>query len=426
MMLMLCDLVHIPPPPHHLPPPGVDKRSVDTWLYPGLFHMRTGTGSPPDYFNQDGQNWGFPTYNWEAMAEDGYAWWLRRLAQMALYFQAYRVDHILGFFRIWEIPEAFQSGLLGHFRPCIPLRRAELEARGLWDLDRFCDPYVTPALLAARLGDSVAAEVADRFFEPGHGERLRFRPAFASERALLELELPEGLTAETAAAWPAVRAALLRARRDVLLLRDDERPDEVFYPRFELAKSDSFAALTDPGWAAELAREHDDYFYRRQEELWRRQGHRTLPALLSSTDMLMCGEDLGFTPACVRPTMHELGVLALRIQRMPAEDAEFGDPARYPYLSVCSPSSHDTTTTRAWYEADAARRRRYFARVLGGKGAAPDACTPEIMRAIAQQHADAPSALAVFPIQVRRDWVVLISIQMWGARICWFCVHYFM
>eukprot|EP00878_Enallax_costatus_P044169 GHUV01052473.1.p1 GENE.GHUV01052473.1~~GHUV01052473.1.p1 ORF type:complete len:139 (-),score=14.52 GHUV01052473.1:50-466(-) len=56
-------------------PIGVDKRSVDTWMEPHLFRMDKSTGSPPDFFDPNGQNWGFPTYNWEAMAEDDYLWW---------------------------------------------------------------------------------------------------------------------------------------------------------------------------------------------------------------------------------------------------------------------------------------------------------------------------------------------------------------
>ena len=167
--------------------PGVDKRSVDTWMHPNIFHMQFSTGAPPDYFDANGQNWGFPTYNWEEMAKDGYQWWRQRLTTMSQcaarppvmlhapkldpgssprccysgflkgvyaccqsltsggrtvslctcrYFHAYRIDHILGFFRIWEIPGDCTLGLLGHFRPSHPITRQELEAHGIWDFDR--------------------------------------------------------------------------------------------------------------------------------------------------------------------------------------------------------------------------------------------------------------------------------------------------
>ena len=62
---------------------GVDKRSVDTWMHPTLFHMQYSTGAPPDMFDAGGQNWGFPTYNWEEMAKDSYQWWRRRLTTLS-------------------------------------------------------------------------------------------------------------------------------------------------------------------------------------------------------------------------------------------------------------------------------------------------------------------------------------------------------
>ena len=101
-------------------PIGVSRTSVDAWQHPQLFHLDSQAGAPPDAFSADGQNWGFPTYNWETMAQDGYAWWKGRMRKMAQYFDAFRIDHILGFFRIWEIPSQYKSGLMGHFSPALP------------------------------------------------------------------------------------------------------------------------------------------------------------------------------------------------------------------------------------------------------------------------------------------------------------------
>ena len=111
-------------------PIGVNPSGVDVKSYPELFNLDVQVGAPPDDFAADGQNWGFPSYNWEAMAKDGYAWWQRRLQVMARYFDAYRIDHILGFFRIWEIPKTAKSGLLGHFNPSLPLSVEEMESQG--------------------------------------------------------------------------------------------------------------------------------------------------------------------------------------------------------------------------------------------------------------------------------------------------------
>ena len=111
-------------------PIGVNPSGVDVKSHPDLFNLNVQVGAPPDDFAAEGQNWGFPSYNWEAMAKDNYAWWQRRLQVMARYFDAYRIDHILGFFRIWEIPKMAQSGLLGHFSPALPLSEEEIEGFG--------------------------------------------------------------------------------------------------------------------------------------------------------------------------------------------------------------------------------------------------------------------------------------------------------
>ena len=112
-------------------PIGVGRDSVDAASFPQLYNLDSSAGAPPDFFAADGQNWGFPTYNWDEMAKDDYAWWKARLRTMAKYFDAFRIDHILGFFRIWEIPLPHKSGLLGHFNPAMPYSRDEIVAAGL-------------------------------------------------------------------------------------------------------------------------------------------------------------------------------------------------------------------------------------------------------------------------------------------------------
>jgi 4-alpha-glucanotransferase len=112
-------------------PIGVSADSAEAYWHPELFNLDSSTGAPPDYFSTDGQNWGFPTYNWEEMAKDDYAWWKARLRKMSQYFDAFRIDHILGFFRIWEIPTEFKSGMMGHFNPALPYSLREIQDMGL-------------------------------------------------------------------------------------------------------------------------------------------------------------------------------------------------------------------------------------------------------------------------------------------------------
>ena len=111
-------------------PIGVSRNSVDAWQHPELFNMDSQAGAPPDAFAANGQVWGFPTYNWEKMAEDNFAWWKARLKNMEQYFDLFRIDHILGFFRIWEVPAMEKSGLLGHFSPALPYSSEELKEKG--------------------------------------------------------------------------------------------------------------------------------------------------------------------------------------------------------------------------------------------------------------------------------------------------------
>ena len=125
-------------------PIGISRTSVEAWSNPGLFCLESQAGAPPDAFARDGQNWGFPTYNWQAMAAERYQWFARRFTKMADYFDAYRIDHILGFFRIWEIPCTTKSGLLGHFNPAMPLTPEEIAQ---WGIAFYKERHATPFTL---------------------------------------------------------------------------------------------------------------------------------------------------------------------------------------------------------------------------------------------------------------------------------------
>ncbi|KAL2895766.1 4-alpha-glucanotransferase DPE2 [Bienertia sinuspersici] len=372
-------------------PIGVDKNSVDTWVYPNLFRMNTSTGAPPDYFDKNGQNWGFPTYNWEEMSKDNYGWWRSRLTQMAKYFTAYRIDHILGFFRIWELPEHALTGLVGKFRPSIPLSKEELEKEGIWDFDRLSHPYIRQEFLQEKFGSSwtIVAALFLNECQKGHYE---FKEDCNTEKKIaskLEECTGKSLLFGTEAE---LRFNLFDLLRNIVLIRDPEDTSK-FYPRFNLEDTTSFKDLDDH-------RLYYDYYFHRQETLWRQNALKTLPALLNSSNMLACGEDLGMIPSCVHPVMEELGLIGLRIQRMPNEpDLEFGIPSQYGYMTVCAPSCHDCSTMRAWWEEDEERRRRFFKVVVGSDRLPPSKCVPEIAYFIIRQHVEAPSMWAIFPLQ---------------------------
>lgn len=317
-------------------PIGISRTSVDAWAAPELFHMDASAGAPPDDFSVTGQNWGFPTYDWERMAADGYAWWKRRFRKMAEYFDAYRIDHILGFFRIWEVPVRAVNALLGRFSPALPYTAEEIAAYG-----------------------------------------FRFDPAR--------------------------HTAPIDRTDDVLFVEDERRPGH-YHPRIAAQRTAPFRALDEEQQRC-YNRLYDDFFYRRHDDFWRREALRKLPPLIAATGMLVCGEDLGMIPHCVPDVMAGEQILSLEIQRMPKEfGAAFGDPQRYPYLSVCTTSTHDMNPIRAWWEEDRALTGRFYREVLGGRGEAPATCTPEIAERIVAQHLASPAMLTILPWQ---DWLAI-------------------
>ncbi len=378
-------------------PIGISKGSDSCWSSPELFNMDASAGAPPDPFSEDGQNWGFPTYNWETMAAEKFLWWKWRLTQMSRYFQMIRLDHVLGFFRIWEIPDSSVSGLMGRFNPAIPVWRDELERMGFWDFNRLCEPYITREVLRETFG-AQAGEIEQKYLEEQAAGRYRLKDGYRTQRQI-EASFPwlTQVTGNEMKQHMAIRTGLMALAANVILFRDPEH--EGFHPRINMMKTSSFAAL-DPWQKEKLAAVYHDYFYCRQERFWREQGMVKLPAISGASKMLVCGEDLGMIPACVPEVMKELCILGLRIQRMPHEAGrEFGLPHEYPYMTVCTTSSHDMPTLRGWWEEDRERTQRYYNMVLGHHGEAPRQCEPWIAQDIVVRHLESPSMWAVFPLQ---------------------------
>ena len=371
-------------------PIGVSRTSVDAWQTPRLFHLDSQAGAPPDAFSALGQNWGFPTYDWERMARDNYAWWQQRLHKMSDYFDAFRIDHILGFFRIWEIPVDAVHGLLGHFNPALPYSADELRSFGF---DLSTGRYTTPPLeewILDRLFGDLANEVRTRCLRQG-----RLRNEYASQRRVAEAF--RGDDERTVR----LREGLLRLLDDVLFVEDPYRKG-YYHPR--IAAQSTFTYQQLAGWQQEsFNRLHDDFFYRRHDRFWHESALRKLPALLTATDMLACGEDLGMIPDCVPETMRMLQILSLEIQRMPKtmNDA-FADPGRYPYLSVCTTSTHDMNPLRAWWEEDRGVTERFYREVLHGEGPVPEHCEAWICRRIVEMHLSSPAMFTILPLQ---DWL---------------------
>ncbi|MBA4397068.1 MAG: 4-alpha-glucanotransferase, partial [Syntrophus sp. (in: bacteria)] len=283
-------------------PIGVDKASVETWLHPEWFNMDKSAGAPPDDFAVEGQNWGFPTYQWEAMAADGYTWWKKRLGHLSRYFDAIRLDHIIGFFRIWEIPGDAVTALKGRFSPAIPLSRAELEAAGIKDVHTLCEAHITDGALESIFG-ARAEEIIREYLESSESGRYRFRSEFDSQNKITARFFSRfnGKSGLTYADHNALHA-LFRLYDDVVLIPDKPGDREFFHPRIFMDQTQAFGSL-DARTQAVLRRFYEDYYFERQESLWAQGAKEKLSALKSATDMLICGEDLGMVPRCVAGVM---------------------------------------------------------------------------------------------------------------------------
>ena len=375
-------------------PIGVAPNGVDVWCEASQFNLQVSAGAPPDMFSADGQNWGFPTYNWDVMALDGYSWWRRRLQYMSNFFDAYRIDHVLGFFRIWEIPHTSISGLSGSFSPNRPLSKQELAAAGF----ELCEsehlrPFVTAEMLKALFPRRVKY-IVERFFDELPGGRYQFKEHITSASSLAYeiydkcgTKFPEEL-----------KKALLKLYADVLFLRDLKDPS-MFVPRILGYETAAYTQLSQEQRAA-YDRISEDYFYNRHTMHWFEEGMRKLAPVLQSTTMTACGEDLGMIPACVPWVMNNLQILSLEIQRMPKLFGEaFARPEYYPYLSVATPSTHDMSTLRGWWREDKEVTARFYHEVLGQCGEAPAEMSGAVATAVIGQHLHSPAAFALFAWQ---------------------------
>ncbi|MCB0533306.1 MAG: 4-alpha-glucanotransferase [Lewinellaceae bacterium] len=402
-------------------PIGIYRYSCDAWVAPELYNMDMQAGAPPDDFAVNGQNWGFPTYNWARMKADDFAWWRQRFQQMSLYFDAFRIDHILGFFRIWSIPLDAVEGILGYFVPAIPVLEREFHKAGAgFNYDRLCKPFINDQILGDYFG-GVAEAVRDRFFDrtpdAGHwsgGAPYVFKPEFDTQQKLESWFNTSSQNAKKKSAKSgkkqvfefdehasAIKQGLLRLHSNIILIEvtPDAASEKQYAFRINMEKTSSFQYLPDEVKETIKAL-YLDYFYRRQDDFWQAEAMEKLPALKRATNMLVCGEDLGMVPHCVPDVMRELGILSLEIQRMPKQTGiAFFNPADAPYLSVVTPSTHDMSTLRGWWEEDRELIQRFFNELLGYEGAAPYFCEPWICRKLLEQHLQAPAMWAIFQLQ---------------------------
>ncbi len=367
-------------------PIGVGRHSVDTWMYPALFHMDKQAGAPPDAFAVKGQNWEFPTYNWEEMGKNDYGWWRQRMEHMSNYFDAIRIDHILGFFRIWSIPLQDVEGILGTFVPSIPLGVNDFEEQGIsFDEGRFCKPFINDAIMSKHFPgneDWVKGNVFDK-----NG----FKKSFSSQQ-----KIAAWFRANPAKAF--LQQGLFDLMTDVILIKDATKPGHYHF-RINNQVNDSFKYL-DASVQQKLNILYQRYFFEMQDELWMSGAQNKLNALQKNTAMLLCAEDLGMVPDFVENILKKREILSLQVQRMPKKIGEkFSHPRNSNYLSVVTPSTHDMSTMREWWEEDKEGIQYFYNQLMEREGTAPFYCEPWLCREIIVQHLNAPAMWSVFLLQ---------------------------
>ncbi len=373
-------------------PIGITPHSVDAWTDSKYFNMNSQAGAPPDDFSANGQNWGFPTYNWEEMARDDFKWWKNRFKKMSEYFDAYRIDHVLGFFRIWEIPSHQTKGLMGHFSPSLPLSYEEINRFGYrFDFIRDTKPFIRYYMLKEIFGSNTDL-VINTYLDSPQYEVFTLKEEYNTQRKIEDF---------FGGKKDSIKDGLISLVSEVLFL-EDPNCEGRFHPRISAQFTYSFRSLN---WEQQRAFNslYDDFFYKRHNIFWQEQAFGKLPKLISSTNMLTCAEDLGMIPDCVPLVLNKLRMLSLEIQRMPKDPKiKFAEPKYYPYLSVCSTGTHDTSTIRGWWEEDRASTQLYFNTILKENGEAPVYCEPWICEKIIRQHIDGGSLLTIIPFQ---DWL---------------------
>jgi 4-alpha-glucanotransferase len=377
----------------------MNEDSCDVWAHPDIFIQELSAGAPPDMYSPEGQNWGFPIYNWEAQAKDNYAWWRERLAVAAKYYQAYRIDHVLGFFRIWASSRFDYSSALGRFVPYTPVTAGDLGKLGfdknrirwtayphiptgeLWDALRNNWGNLFDEADIAAAANKIFARALDRI---NNEELWLFKKEIKGEKDIDALDL-----------HPAIRSYLFQAWHNRIFL---EYQKGKFFPVWYYRNSRAYGSLSD-GEKQKL----EELLEKRRvtsEKTWEAEGKKLLSVLVESSPMLPCAEDLGAVPDCVPRTLTKLKILGLRVVRWFRCWNREGQPyvpfEEYPELSVCTPAVHDSSTVREWWEREA--NQEQFSGFIGVPSL-PKVYNPGDAKRILLKTATARSRFRVFQIQ---------------------------
>jgi 4-alpha-glucanotransferase len=375
----------------------MNEDSCDVWAHREFFNMDLSAGAPPDMYSPEGQNWGFPIYNWQAQTKDGFTWWKARLKAAEKYYQAYRIDHVLGFFRIWASGREENSALLGRYVPYIPVNPKDFtdlnfdEGRTRW----VCEPHIfTGEVWDAIKAHGVSNEeelihAAEKVFNLaldriGNEELWLFKKSIRGEKDIEALDIHQAAKAFLAKAW---------GNRIFF-----EHEAGQFFPVWYYKNSRAYASLS--GEEREALEALLEKRRIASEKIWESEGKRLLSVLAASSSMLPCAEDLGAVPLCVPKVLSQLKILGLKVVRWNREWEKEGKPYvpfdEYPELSVCTPAVHDSSCLREWWDHEA--DQDVFSAFIGVPSL-PKVYNPGTARMILSKIATAVSRFRIFQIQ---------------------------
>ena len=400
---------------------GVCKESADGVEHPEYFHLDMLAGSPPDTFSMQGQVWGFPTYNWQtdngqyqerdsalhaSGGKDIYEWYRSRIQYMAQYFDAIRIDHVLGYFSIWEVPCEQLFGIMGHYSPALPFTRGDIEYFGLpFRRDMLTRPFINDRIID-RIFGMHAKYVRENFLTRKAYGLYDLNEEVSTQRKVKELFEGKG---DENSLW--IRDGLYRLVANVLFVEDPHQPDS-YHPRVLAYKEPVFEALTEDERDAYM-RLYNNFFLQRHSFFWGRNGYELLNRLFGDTRMLVCAEDLGAMPECVEPVLDSLHILTLEVQTMPKQSGiEFTHLDANPIRSVATISTHDMSPLRLWWEENPERTQRFYTTMLQKQGRAPEHLPAHLAEEIIARHLYSPSMMCILSLQ---DWLAMDS-ELWNKN----------
>ena len=392
-------------------PIGVNRESVETQEHPEFFNMDMQAGAPPDAFTMKGQNWEFPTYCWEQpKGKNGRTsieeWFDRRLQHQQQYFDALRVDHVLGFFRFWEIPSEQVYGTMGHFSPALPLTQGDIEYFGLpFRRELLTKPFINDKIIDRFFGIH-AQYVRDTYLKRKAYGLYKLNDDVSTQRKIKALF--EGRNDENSL-W--IRDGLNRLVANVLFVEDNRQKD-MYHPRIMAYQEPVIEALNMDERDAYM-RLYNNYFFQRHSMFWGRNGYDRLSRMFACSPMLICAEDLGMLPDCVEPVLDSLRILSLEIQQMPKQTGvEFTHLDGNPIRSVATISTHDMPPLRLWWEENPERTQRYFTTMLQKQGRSPLHLPAHLAEEIIARHLYSPSMMCILSLQ---DWLAMDS-ALWNKN----------